>query len=196
MLDATGKLTVFNPQTRASRAVPAIAVPQGSGRILVGTGGNRVYIVDNQEAPAPTLTIVDLDTMSLTRRPWPRRMSTTSPPVVLFVLLVSPDGKFLYTAAGQDLQVYETAGMTLQRTIPQHASLQARFILSPHGRYLYVETTEGELRVIDTVSGRQVSTGHTTTKAGYMFTLDGGRQLAVITTGGYDLFDTSAFAGS
>jgi actin-like ATPase involved in cell morphogenesis len=196
MLDRTGKLTVINAQTRAARSVPAIAVPQGSGRTLIGAGGNRVYIVDNQEALAPTITVVDLETMSLTTRPWPRRIGTTSPPVVLFDLRPSPDGKLLYTGAGQDLQVYETAGMTLQRTIPQHTGFTARLWLSPHGGYLYLITNEGELRVIDTITGKQVSTGHPLTKPSYMAPIDNGRELAVFTAGGYDLFDTSAFAES
>ena len=134
--------------------------------------------------------------MSLTTRPWPRRIGTTSPLVVLLILLPSPDGRLLYTGVGEDLQVYETAGMTLQRTIPQHTGFLARLVESPDGRYVYLVTNDGELRVIDSVSGRQVGTGHTTTKPTTNVTLiNNGRQLVVQSLGGgYDLFDTSAFA--
>lgn len=87
--------------------------------------------------------------------------------------------------------------MTLQRTIPEPGELYGTMALPPDGRYLYLLSTDGELRVIETATGRQVSFGRTgSVSTGGPVDIDRGRRVAVHTGGGYDLFDTSAFVGS
>jgi actin-like ATPase involved in cell morphogenesis len=196
-LDETGRLNVLDLQTHSVRSAPAITWPKPSGLTLIAERGNDVYIVGNEEAPSPVMTVVDVQTMTVTTHPWPRRVKTSNPPGVEF-MRVSLDGKSLYTLASVaspgELRVYDTATMSLQRTFPQNTSLRWTIGQSPDGHYLYLRTNDGEVRVIDAVSGQQVSAGHTTTPSGgFLFAIDQGRQLIAGTQDGYDLFDTSAF---
>ncbi|MBO0847967.1 MAG: Hsp70 family protein [Pseudonocardia sp.] len=198
MLQAgSNTLSVMDIQTRAIRSVPIAPTSKDSGRALIGVGGHHAYFVSNDEAPAPMLTAVDLETMAVTTGSWPQATNrTTRPPDFAFVQ-VSPDGKTLFGLQPQELLVYDTTTMTLQRTIPQPGELYTTMALPPDGRYLYLLTKDGELRVIETSTGRQVSSGRTRSVPTYgPVDLDRGRRVAVHTAGGYDLFDTSAFAGS
>jgi hypothetical protein len=199
MLDQTGTLSVMDIQTRSVRSVPVPGWSRTSGRTLLGVGEHRMYVVANDEAPAPVLMIVDLDIVAVVASmPWPRANTMTSPKATEY-MQVSPDGGSLYTVGGQDLLIYETATMTLQRKAPQQTALKATMALSPDGRYLFLLTVDGELRVIEAATGLQVSSGRTTADARSVIDLDRGRKVAVYnntTPRGYDLFDTSAFAAS
>ncbi|MBO0878348.1 MAG: hypothetical protein J2P19_33685 [Pseudonocardia sp.] len=192
MLSNTGTLSMMDTQTRAVRSAP-VAGWQRAGVTLFGVGGHRAYVVANDEAPAPIVTVVDLDSMAVTTSSWPR---AARPPHGWGSthMIVSPDERALYAVQGQNVLVFDTATMTLQRTIPQPTPLFDCIGQTDNGRYLFVTTQDGVLRVIEAASGRQVSTAHVGDKCGIVF--DRGRKVAVPAGDDYDVYDTSAFAGS
>jgi Hsp70 protein len=206
MLHKKGLLTVMDVQTQAARSVQVVQWPppwplppsssDTGGTSLFGAGGHRVFVVGNDEAPDPVLSVVNADTMAVTTMPWQRRSRLPHKLQTLFPFAPSPDGKTLYAIRDQDLLVFDMESMALQHTFPQNSGLLSLKI-SPDGRYLYLLTPDGELRVIETTTGRQVSTGHTSgLRPSRIAVLDRGRQVAISDETGYNLFDMSAFVAS
>jgi WD40 repeat protein len=198
IVDRTGKLHVLDLQTRAIRSIPVPGWPGTAGHMWFGADGHRAYIIGNEEAPSPTLAIVDLDTLTVTTAAWPPRTTPRPRPTEREVSFidVSPDGGTLYTVDGPDLLVFDTTTMRPRRRIPQHSALRDRIAQTPNGRYLFLVTEDGELRVVEAATGSQVSSGRSGHEGRGVIDFDNGRKVAVYSGDGYDVFDTSAFAGS
>ncbi|MBO0872286.1 MAG: Hsp70 family protein [Pseudonocardia sp.] len=188
-------VNVMDTQTHAVRSVPLPAGYRGK-TMEIAVGGHRAYFVRDYETPAPVLTIVDLDTTAVTTMPWPPEAGPTAGRG--WALEGTRDGTALYILIDHGLLRFDSATMRLQYKMPQQVPLAPSVVTTSDGRYLYLVTMEGELRVIDAATGRQVSSGRTGPNPRKIFMLDRGRQVAVQTADGVgvDLFDTSAFAGA
>jgi hypothetical protein len=206
MLHKKGLVTVMEVQTQVARSVQVVPWPppwplpppssDTGGTSLFGAGGHRVFVVGNDEAPDPVLSVVNTDTMAVTTTPWQRRSRPPHKLQTLYPFAPSPDGNILYAIRGQDLLVFDMESMALRHTFPQDSGL-LNLRITPDGRYLYLLTSDGQLRVIEATTGRQVSTGHTSGhRPTHIVVLDRAREVAIPVEGGYDLFDMSAFVAS
>jgi actin-like ATPase involved in cell morphogenesis len=207
VLRENGQIAVMDVQTQATRSVqivpwrrppwPKLSSGTG-GTSLFGASGHHVFVVDNDEAPDPVLSVVNTDTMAVTTMPWPRKSRPPGEWAMTIPFQSSPDGKTLYAVRDQGLLVFDMESLALKHKFPLGSDTFAPLNITPDGRYLYVLTTDG-LRVIEASTGRQVSVGNANGDNYYnICVFDGGRQMALVNEGegGYDLFDMSAFVTS